>query len=146
MFKKSVFLRYSSRLHLFDQIYRKQILFWINTVLFIHQISPKQTNKNKQKNEVAQPFPTSVSPCHYLRGAIKTILFKRFKYDFCLCVNVWLSFVNYSYRSAREACGDINVYHLTKWGHKYKKNISRTALRVTSWGFHLSKTILISYT
>ncbi len=51
----------------------------------------------------------------------------------CLCVNVWR--ICYSYRSVREACGDINVCRLTKWGHKYMNNISRTALRLTSSAF-----------
>ncbi len=51
----------------------------------------------------------------------------------CLCVNAWR--ICYSYRSAREACSDINVCRLTKWGHKYMNNISRTALRINSWAF-----------
>ncbi len=38
------------------------------------------------------------------------------------------------------------VISASQWGDKHTNNISRTALRVTSWVFHLSKTSVISYT
>ncbi len=40
------------------------------------------------------------------------------------------------YWSAHNARGDFSVCRLTKWGHKYMNNISRTALRVASWAFY----------
>ncbi len=61
---------------------------------------------------------------------------------FYMSLYVWMTqtrgFVYYTYWSTPDAHGDFSVCRLTKWGHKYMNNISRTAPRVLHEHFTVS--------
>ncbi len=56
---------------------------------------------------------------------------------FCVSLYEWMAqmrgFVYYTHWIVCDTRGDFSICRLSKWGHKYMNNISRTALRVTSF-------------